>query len=193
MKVNLSQYSQPDYSRGRSKAVVMLWWLVQGSLFKFSLHNMYGFRRRLLRIFGARIGPGVKIRASAHFTYPWKVSIGENSWVGDRAQLYSLDEIVIESNSVVSQDAYLCTGTHDIEDPGFSLITSPITVKEGAWVAAGVFVYPGVTIHRNAVAAARSTVLKSIPPNEVHAGMPAKFVKERFDEKRTLRQKETLG
>ncbi|MEB9907329.1 MULTISPECIES: putative colanic acid biosynthesis acetyltransferase [Bacillus cereus group] len=182
MKIDLSKYDQSWYSRGKSGVIVLLWWLIQGTIFKFSLHNMYGWRNFLLRLFGAKLGKGVKVRSSAKFTYPWKVSIGNHSWIGDNVQFYSLEEIHIGANCVISQESYLCTGSHDLKDLHFGLITKPIHVKDGAWIASDVFVYPGVTIHELGVAAARSTVLKDIPFNEIHAGFPAKFIKKRFEE-----------
>lgn len=182
MKIDLSKYDQSWYSRGKSGVIVLLWWLIQGTIFKFSLHNMYGWRNFLLRLFGAKLGKGVKVRSSAKFTYPWKVSIGNHSWIGDNVQFYSLEEIHIGANCVISQESYLCTGSHDVKDLHFGLVTKPIHVKDGAWVASDVFVYPGVTIHELGVAAARSTILKDIPFNEIHAGFPAKFIKKRFEE-----------
>ena len=181
MKVDLSKYNQSWYSRGKSGLIVLLWWFIQGTLFRFSLHNMYEWRNFLLRLFGANIGRKVKIRSTAKFTYPWKVSIGDFSWVGDDVYLYSLDEIKIGKNCVISQKAYLCTGSHDIEDPAFGLITKPVVVEDGAWIAADVFIYPGVIVRENAVAAARSTITRSIPANNVYAGSPAKFLKKRFE------------
>lgn len=181
-RIRLDLYRQDGYSRGRNGIIVLLWWLVQGSLFRYSLHPMYAWRRFLLRLFGASIGKGVQVRATARFTYPWKVSIGDYSWIGDFAELYSLDDILIGKHCVVSQYAYLCTGTHDIQDECFRLQTSPIRVGDGAWIASQAFVYPGVTIGEMAVIAARSTVMKVVPAGEVHAGTPAKFVKHRFEE-----------
>lgn len=181
-KIRLDLYRQDGYSRGRNGVIVLLWWLVQGSLFRYSLHPMYAWRRFLLRLFGAEIGTGVQVRATARFTYPWKVSIGDHSWIGDFAELYSLDRIVVGKHCVVSQQAYLCTGTHDIQDERFGLRTSPIRIGDGAWVASQAFVYPGVVLGEMAVVAARSTVMKDVPANEVHAGTPAKFVKRRFEE-----------
>lgn len=186
MKIDLSKYNQSWYSRGSSSFIVLAWWFVQGTLFRFSLHNMYSWRGILLKIFGAKIGKNVRIRSSANFTYPWKVSIGDYSWIGDNVQLYSLDLITIGKNCVISQESYLCTGSHNIKDPNFGLITKPIIIKDGAWVASDVFVYPGVTVHEMAVVAARSTVIKDVPANEVYAGSPAKFIKKRFEEEELL-------
>lgn len=185
VKIRLDQYSQEEYSRGKSGLYCLLWWFVQGTLFRFSLHNMYNWRRFLLNSFGAKLGLGVHVRPSAKFTYPWKVTIGEYSWIGDNVEFYSLDEIVIGSHCVISQNSYLCTGSHKLNDPTFGLITKPIVVKDGAWVASDVFVYPGVTIHELGVAGARSTIFKDIPANEVHIGFPAAFHKHRFAEEAT--------
>ncbi|MEH6842291.1 WcaF family extracellular polysaccharide biosynthesis acetyltransferase [Priestia megaterium] len=182
MKVDLSKYNQDDYDRGKNGLVVILWWFIQGTLFRYSIHNMYGWRRFLLRLFGAKIGRGVKIRSTAKFTYPWKISISHHSWIGDDVVFYSLDSIFVGENCVISQKSYLCTGSHKINDPYFSLVTQPIFVKGGAWLASDVFVHPGVTINEAAVVAARSTVIKDVPANEVHAGTPAIYVKKRCEE-----------
>lgn len=179
--IRLDQYDQNWYSRGRSGWMVLLWWFVQGSIFRFSIHTMYGWRNWLLQIFGAKIGKGVKVRSTAKFTYPWKVSIGDYSWIGDHVELYSLDRIDVGCHCVISQHAYLCTGSHKLNDPAFGLETKPIQVKDGAWIASDVFIYPGVTMHEMSVAGARSTILKDIPVNEIHAGYPARFIKERFE------------
>ena len=181
MNIDLSKYNQDGYSRGRNSITVLLWWIGQGTLFRFSIHNMYKWRNFLLKMFGAKVGNGVKIRPTAYFTYPWKVSIGENSWIGDHVKLYSLDEIIIGSNCVISQECYLCTGSHNLTDPHFGLMTQPIHIGDGAWIATDVFIYPGVTVSELAVVAARSTVLKDVNYNEVHAGSPAKFIKNRFE------------
>lgn len=181
-KIRLDLYNQDNFSRGRSGWIVLLWLLIQGTIFRISLHPMYKWRNLLLRLFGAKIGIGVKIRPTAKFTYPWKVSIGDYSWIGDNVEIYSLDNIEIGKNCVVSQRSYLCTGTHDTNDYKFGLITKPIKICDGAWIATDVFVYPGVIVGEMAIAAARSTVLHNISSNEVHAGSPAKFLKNRFDD-----------
>lgn len=179
-RIRLDSYDQSNYSRGRSNAIVLLWWFIQGTVFRFSIHNMYGWRRLLLKLFGAKVGESVQVRPTAKFTYPWKVEIGDYTWIGDHVEFYSLDHIIIGKHCIISQNSYLCTGSHELQDPSFSLVTKPIMIKDGAWVASDVFVYPGVTINEMAVAGARSTVTKSIPYNEIHAGSPARFIKERF-------------
>jgi len=172
--VDLSRYDQSSFQRGRPGWYVLLWWLVQAIAFPLSLHNLSGFRCWLLRRFGARIGRRVLIRPTARFTYPWKVSIGDRSWIGDDVVFYSLDAIQVGRDCVISQKTYLCTGSHKIDDPAFGLVTAPICIGNGAWVATDCFVGPGVTIGANAVIGARSSVYRDIPAQQVAWGNPCK-------------------
>lgn len=170
--VDLRRYDQSTYDRGRPPWFVLLWWLVQAIAFPLSIHNFSGFRCWLLRLFGAKIGTGVLIRPTARFTYPWKVEIGDHSWIGDDVVFYSLETIKIGCHCVVSQECYLCTGSHDIQDPAFRLLTAPISVGNGAWLASDCFVAPGVIIGANAVIGARSGVFSNIPAAQVAFGTP---------------------
>jgi putative colanic acid biosynthesis acetyltransferase WcaF len=129
----------------------------------------------ILRLFGARIGIGVKVRPSVRITYPWKVEIGNHSWVGDHVELYSLAPIRIGANTVVSQGSYICAGTHDHRDPLFRIIGAPIVIEDEAWVAAEVFISPGVTVGHGAVVGARSLVLEDVPAGMIVAGHPARI------------------
>jgi putative colanic acid biosynthesis acetyltransferase WcaF len=172
--VDLRQYDQSKYDRGRPGWFVLLWWLVQAIAFPLSPHTFNGFRQLLLRLFGAKIGKGVVIRPTARFTYPWKVEIGDYSWIGDDVVFYSLDQIRIGCHCSISQKSYLCTGSHDIQDPTFGLIISPITIGNGVWIATDCFIAPGVYIGANAVIGARSSVFSNIPAQHVCWGSPAR-------------------
>ena len=170
--VDLRNYRVPDDERGKPSWVVILWWFVQAIAFPLSLHNFNNFRCFLLRLFGAQIGTGVVIRPTARFTYPWKVKVGDYSWIGDDVVFYSIDQISIGSHCVVSQKTYLCTGSHNVQDQAFALIQAPIKIGNGTWVATDCFIAPGVSIGSNSVVGARSTVMKSIPAQRVAWGSP---------------------
>jgi putative colanic acid biosynthesis acetyltransferase WcaF len=172
--VDLRRYDQSWFDRGRPGWFILLWWLVQAVIFPLTLHSAHGMRRWLLRQFGATIGAGVAIRPTARFTYPWKVTIGDYSWIGDDVVLYSLDAIRIGSHCVISQETYLCTGSHDSHDPTFNLQTGPITIGNGAWIAADCFVGPNVAIGANALVGARSSVFSNLPEQQVCWGTPCK-------------------
>lgn len=177
--VDLRQYDQSWYSPGRPKWFVLLWWLVQAIAFPLTLHAHHAPRRSLLRLFGARIGKGVIIRPSARFYYPWKVEIGDYSWIGSGVELYSLDTIYIGNHCVVSQNTYLCTGSHDSSDPAFGLQIAPITLENGVWVAANCFLGPGITIGANTVVGASSSVFRDLPAQYICWGNPCKPHKTR--------------
>ncbi|MGZ9812023.1 WcaF family extracellular polysaccharide biosynthesis acetyltransferase [Pseudoroseicyclus sp. H15] len=170
---DLSKFRVPKGFRGRSVVTVQLWWICQATLFAFSPRPAYKWRASLLRVFGAKIGRNSRIRSSARFTYPWKVSIGDNSWIGDRAELYSLVEISVGNNVCVSQDCYIATAGHDIGSLSFDYVTGPIAIEDEAWLASGAFVMPGVTVGRGAIVAARSVVTKDVAEALIVAGSPA--------------------
>ena len=122
MKVQeLDKFKLPKNFRGRNAFIVQLWWLVQSLLFRTSPQFLYGYRRFLLRLFGAKIGKKVIIRPTVKITYPWKISIGDYSWIGDDVDLYSLGEIEIGENVVISQKSYICTGSHDYKNSEFPI------------------------------------------------------------------------
>lgn len=177
---NLSSFTVPRDFRGRSKLVVQLWWLIQDTLFAWSPQAFFGWRRLLLRMFGAKIGKGVSIRPSVTITYPWKVSVGDHSWIGDDTVLYSLGEINIGSNVAIAHKVYLNTGAHDYRTQSFDICSHPITIEDECWITNDVFIAPGVTVGKGTVVGARSTVLKSLPPGKVCVGYPAKPVKDRI-------------
>ncbi len=172
--VNLRRYNQSWFDRGRPGWFVLLWWLVQAIAFPLTPQPLFGVRRFILRLFGAKIGRGVLIRPTARFTYPWKVEIGNYSWIGDDVVFYSLDRISIGNHCVISQKTYLCTGSHDALDSTFNLITNPIHIGNGAWVAADCFIGPGVNIGANTVVGARSSVFHHLPDGYFCWGSPAK-------------------
>ena len=132
---NLKNFKLPQNFRGRPAWYVQTWWMVQMVFFKTSPQFMYGWRRFLLRCFGARIGEKVMIRPSAHIQFPWKLEVDDYSWIGDEVVLYNLDQIKIGSHTVVSQRSYLCTGTHEHWKTDFSIHTKPIIIQSQCWLA----------------------------------------------------------
>ena len=172
--INLQKYDQSWFDRGRPGWYILLWWLVQAIVFPLTPQPLSFIRCTVLRWFGAKIGKGVLIRPTARFTYPWKVEIGDYSWIGDDVVFYSLDRIQVGSHCVISQKTYLCTGSHDMSDPAFGLMTAGIAIGNGAWIATDCFVAPGVQIGANALIGARSSVFSSMPEQQVCWGSPCR-------------------
>jgi putative colanic acid biosynthesis acetyltransferase WcaF len=112
-------------------------------------------------------------------TYPWKLRIGDWSWIGDNVTLYTLGELTIGDNAVISQHSYLCTGSHDYTHKTFDLYAVPIHIGAEVWLAANVFVGPGVTVGRGAILGASSVAIKDVPARMICAGNPAKALRPR--------------
>ncbi len=176
---DLSKARLPDGFRGRPAWYVQLWWIVQSTLFGCSPQFFYGWRRFLLRLFGAEIGKHVLVRPTVRITFPWKLKIGDYAWIGDNVVLYSLAEITIGTHAVVSQKTYLCTGSHNQSMIGFDIYAKPIVVEPEAWVAMDVFVAPGVTIGKGALVGVRSSVFHDIPSGMIAIGSPARVIQPR--------------
>ena len=157
----------------KEKAVRTLWMLTQATLFRWSFHNWYGWRRLLLRSFGARLGRGVQVRPTVRIEIPWHLEIADDVVIGDFAILYALGPITIGRGVVISQYAHLCAGSHDYTTRRFALQRIPIVVGEEVWIAADAYIGPGVRI------AARATVVKDVPEDEIGGGNPARTIKRR--------------
>jgi putative colanic acid biosynthesis acetyltransferase WcaF len=176
---DLSSFRMPPGFRGRPAWYVQLWWIVDALLFRTSPQALYSWRAFLLRSFGAKIGKGVMVRPSASVTYPWKLVVGDYSWIGDEVVLYTLGNIRVGSHTVISQRSYLCAGSHNIEDVGFTITSQPIEVGDQCWIASDVFICPGVKVGTGTVVGARSTVTHDLPSGVIAYGSPARPARPR--------------
>jgi putative colanic acid biosynthesis acetyltransferase WcaF len=160
-----------------------LWGVTWLLLFRPSPKPFHGWRRWLLRLFGARIGPGAAVHPSCRIWAPWNLEMGDSSCLAFDVDCYSVDKIRLGSHAVVSQYSHLCAATHDYQDERMPLVTAPVVIKSRAWVAARAFVGPGVTIGEGAVVGAGAVVFRDVPAWSVVGGNPATVIKQR-----TLRQ-----
>lgn len=175
--VDISHYS--SQFTWRHKIARGLWGLVWLLLFRPSPRFLYAWRRLLLRSFGARLGKRSITYPSTRIWAPWNLEMGDYACLGPGVDCYSVAAVTVGAHTTVSQNAILCTASHDITDPGMRLITSPITIGPSAWVAAGAFIQPGRTVGEGGVVAAMSCVVSDVGPWEVHGGNPARFIKRR--------------
>lgn len=156
------------------------WWFVQATLWRWSWHNFYGYRRCLLRLFGAKVDPTARIRPSVRIECPWNISLGVSSVIGDRANIYAVGPISIADRCTISQGAHLCAGSHDFENPAMPLLRCPIRIQSDAWVAADAFVGPGVTVGEGALLGARGCAFSDLEPWTIYGGNPARRLKARL-------------
>lgn len=160
------------HSRG-NVAARALWGVVYRLFFRPTPRPFHAWRNWLLRCFGARLHPTARVYPRARVWAPWNLVMGERATLGDDVDCYCVDTITIGAHTTVSQYTYLCGATHDFEFEAFPLAPRPITIGAWCWVAADVFVAPGVTIGEGTVVGARSGVFKDLPPWVVASGTPA--------------------
>lgn len=182
------QHAEPagvDLSKYRNKrswkylAMRVLWACVQLPFFPKMPKYLSPLRVLLLRMFGAKLGKGCMISSGARVWVPYNLSMGDHATLGEGVRVYNLAPISIGDNAVISQFTYLCSATHDHTDPAFRLVTRPITIHPSAWIAASVFVAPGITVGEGAVVGACSVVTRDVPAWMVCAGNPCRPLKPR--------------
>lgn len=175
-KVDLSAFTAAGFDRGASRWKEALWILVRTVVFERLPGRWYALRRALLRAFGAKIGRGVVIKPGVRIVFPWKLTVGDSCWIGEESWLLNFAEIVLEDHVALAQRVFLTTGNHDYHSPTFDLVVKPIRVCRGAWLTAGTFVGPGVTVGEHAVLGLGSVATKDLEPYGVYRGNPAQKV-----------------
>lgn len=150
--------------------------VVWGSAGRLAWVLLPPLRSALIRWFGGNVGPGCRFASSASVYIPWHARIGRNVQVGRKALIYSLGMIEIGDGAVLDEKVHLCAGTHDMNDPAFPLLRSPITIGAGTFLGYDAFVAPGVTIGANCRVLPRASVYRNIPDGTVLRGNPAKAV-----------------
>lgn len=163
---SLAGFTGSGYDKGRGVLWQIAWLAVSGAVVTRWWCPLR-LRIALLRAFGARIGRGVLIRHRVRIHWPWKLTVGDHSWVGEEAWLLNLEPVVIGRDVCVSQGVLLCAGSHDRRSPTFEFDNAPITVEDGAWLAARSTVLRGVTVGAGAVVGAGALVTADVPPGAV--------------------------
>lgn len=155
------------------------WTLVWLLLASWTPPRFVPWRRLLLRLFGAKIASTANVYASTRIWLPSNLDMGDFACLGPRVNCYSMDQIILGPYAVISQGAHLCAGSHDIDDRHFRLITRPIVIGAGAWIATEAFVGPGVSVGEYAVLGARGVTFRNLEPETVYIGNPARPIRRR--------------
>lgn len=153
------------------------WGLVQSTLFRWSPRPLHRWRNLLLRLFGARLHPTARVYPRARIWAPWNLEMARLATIADDVDVYAVDRIALGERAIVSQYAYLCGATHDFERDDRPLVPMPIVLGDRVWIAADVFVGPGVTVGEGSVVGARSSVFGDLPAGMVCVGSPARPVR----------------
>jgi putative colanic acid biosynthesis acetyltransferase WcaF len=161
----LGGFTGAGYDKGRSLAWQAAWFATQHLIFA-KWWFPARLRPRVLRAFGATIGRDVLIRHGVRVHWPWKLTIGNDCWIGEDASLLNLEPITIGSDVCISQGAFLCTGSHDRRSPTFEFDNGPITIGDGAWVAARAIVLRGTTMYEGTIVGAGAVVARDVERGE---------------------------
>jgi putative colanic acid biosynthesis acetyltransferase WcaF len=180
MRTDLSRFDNSWYKPGGNALKRFLWYFTNAIVFKSSLFPVSGLKVILLRLFGARVGKGVNIKPCVNIKYPWRLSIGDYTWIGEEVWIDNQVEISIGSHSCISQGALLLCGNHNYKTETFDLIVKPIVIEEGGWIGAKTVVCPGVTCKSHAILTAGSVATQTLEAYSVYQGNPAVKVRERI-------------
>jgi putative colanic acid biosynthesis acetyltransferase WcaF len=178
-RTRLAGFNNDWYKPGRGALTRLLWYFTNELVFKTGLFPVNGLKVALLRAFGARVGRGVVVKPCVNVKYPWRLSIGNDCWIGEEVWIDNLDQVTLGTDCCLSQGAMLLCGSHDYKKASFDLITAPIILEDGAWVGAKALVCPGVRLGSHAVLAAGSVATRDIPAYAVAQGNPAEVKRER--------------
>jgi len=171
-------YLIPQTSVG-NRAMRFLWDITYACLFRTSPRPLYGWRRFLLRLFGAKLGTNTKISPTAQIWAPWNLICDSVVAIAADAVVYNPKPIHLGSHAILSQESYLCGATHDYDDPAFPTVSYPMKVGRYAWICARACVQPGVTVGDGAVLALGSVATRDLEPWTIYGGIPARPIKGR--------------
>ena len=157
----------------------LAWGIARRLIYRPTPIAWHGWRARVLRAFGARIDGRVYPYPDIVVWAPWNLHMAPESCLGPGVNCYNVALVSLGHSVTVSQRSHLCTASHDFDDTSFPLTGAPITLEDGAWIAAEAFLGPGVTIGKRAVVLARSVVVRDVPPGAVMGGNPARYLRER--------------
>ncbi|PRY06754.1 putative colanic acid biosynthesis acetyltransferase WcaF [Pontibacter ummariensis] len=177
-QIDLSKFNTGDYNAGPLWKIA-LWYLVSYLFFDSGLAYPSNFKRNLLILFGAKVGKGIVVKPHVRIKYPWKLSIGENSWLGESVWIENFVDVEIGNNVCVSQGAMLLTGNHDYKVESFPYRFGSIVLEDGVWIGAKSVVCPGVVCESHAILTVNSVTSKTLEAGGVYSGNPATYVRAR--------------
>ena len=161
-RLDLAGFTGAGYHKGRGLLWQAAWFSVQNLVFS-SWWCPSSLRVRILRAFGASIGRGVKIRHGVKIHWPWKLTLGNNVWIGVDAWVLNLEPVTIGSDCCISQGVFICTGSHSYDSPTFEFDNAPIVVGDGSWIGARATLLRGVNVGANCLVGAGALVVKDVP------------------------------
>ncbi|HEY4197922.1 MAG TPA: WcaF family extracellular polysaccharide biosynthesis acetyltransferase [Mucilaginibacter sp.] len=178
-KTELSLYNNHPYHPGGNALKRFLWYYTNSLFLKSSLFPFYGLKTGLLRLFGARVGHGVKIKPCVNIKYPWLLQIGNEVWIGENVWIDNIAQVTIGSNVCISQGTMLLTGSHNYKKNTFDLITGGVVLEDGVWIGAGAIINQGIIAASHAVLTSGSVATRNMEAYAIYQGNPAIKIRDR--------------
>jgi len=172
-QTNLSAYNNYPYHPGGNGFKRVVWHYVNAVIFKTGLLPISGVKTFLLRLFGAKTGKNITIKPCVNIKYPWLLSIGNNTWIGENVWIDNIAMVTIGNNVCLSQGAVLLTGSHNYKKSTFDLITGSIILEDGVWIGAQAIINQGITVSSHAVLTTGSIATKNLDAYCIYQGNPA--------------------
>lgn len=178
LTIDLSGY---ENRLGRKHQAVRMLWNILWPLTTWFLPRSLGmgWKRSLLRMFGAKVHPTAQVYSSARIYYPANLTMEAYSCLADGVECYNVAPVTVGAHSTISQGSLLCTASHDITDSHHRLVTAPIVIEDQVWIGARAYIGMGVVVRQGAVVGATASVYKTVEPWTVVGGNPARFIKKR--------------
>ncbi len=179
-QTDLFSYNNYPYKPGGNPVKRVLWYYVNALVFKSGLFPFYALKIFLLRLFGAKIGKEVEIKPCVNIKYPWRLTIGNEVWIGENVWIDCLVPITIGNNVCISQGAVLLTGSHNYKKSSFDLITKEVILEDGVWIGAFAVINAGVVAASHAVLTSGSIATKNLEAYSIYQGNPAVKIRSRI-------------
>ena len=178
-KSDLSSFQNQGFEIGAGLFKRLCWYVFNAVVFNSHALLPYSVKAELLRWFGAEVGKGLVIKPHVNIKYPWKLKVGNHSWIGEGVWIDNLDHVSIGSNVCLSQGALILSGNHDYTISSFDLIIKPIVIEDGAWVGAKAIITQGTVLGSHSVLVAGSVASADLLAYGIYRGNPAQKIKDR--------------
>ena len=172
-------FDKKDYYAGASTLKIVCWYFISTLFFRSGLMPFSSVLLILLKAFGCKAGKDIRVKPFVNIKYPWKLSIGDHTWIGEGCVIENLAEVALGKNVCLSQGSAIVTGNHNYKKTSFDLLVKPVIIKDGAWIGARAIVCPGVLVGSHAVLTVGSVATKSLDEYFIYQGNPAVKIRER--------------
>ncbi|HPN71260.1 MAG TPA: WcaF family extracellular polysaccharide biosynthesis acetyltransferase [Saprospiraceae bacterium] len=176
---DLATFDNSSFSIQANLFKRLTWYYFNLVILKSSYFPFVKAKSIFLSMFGSKVGKGIVIKPAISIKYPWLLSIGNHTWIGENVWIDNLVQVSIGNHVCISQGAMLLTGNHNYKKSSFDLVTGEIFLEDGVWIGAKAIVCPGVRCGSHSVLTVGSVATHDLEPYGIYQGNPAVLIKKR--------------